>query len=94
MLSAVVIAQDDVAVIDRSLAALTSQTLDDDFEVIVVCSGSDGTFERVRSRYPEVRAVQLPRRALPGEARNAGLWMAHGEYCRFRGLTCGSCPVP
>ena len=35
--------------------------------------------------FPQVRAVQLPARALPGEARNAGLWMAGGEYVSFPG---------
>jgi glycosyltransferase involved in cell wall biosynthesis len=84
-ITAVVIAQNDDAVIERSIGALVSQDVDDEFEIILVCSGTDGTYEHVRSRYPTVRCVQLPHKALPGEARNAGLWMARGEYVTFPG---------
>jgi glycosyltransferase involved in cell wall biosynthesis len=84
-ISAVVIAQDDLAVIDRSLDALLGQEVNDEFEIIVVCSGSDGTSEHVAEKYPSVRCIQLPQRALPGEARNAGLWAARGEYVTFPG---------
>jgi len=84
-ISAVVIAQDDLSVIDRSLVALVAQEVDDDTEIIVVCSGSDGTSEHVTTTYPTVRCLQLPQRALPGEARNAGLWAARGEYITFPG---------
>jgi glycosyltransferase involved in cell wall biosynthesis len=84
-ITAVVIAQNDLAVIDRSIGALLSQELDDEFEIIVVSSGDDGTIAHTRATYPSVRCVQLPERALPGEARNAGLWMARGDYVTFPG---------
>ena len=84
-ISAVVIAQNDVAVIDRSLRALTSQVVDDEFEIILVGSGSDETVAYAHRYYPELRCVQLPAPALPGEARNAGLWMARGEFVTFPG---------
>jgi glycosyltransferase involved in cell wall biosynthesis len=84
-ITAVVIAQDDEAVIARSLNALAAQHLDESFEVIVVCSGSDGTAARARAVCPGARIVELPDPALPGEARNAGLWMANGEYITFPG---------
>jgi Glycosyl transferase family 2 len=51
----------------------------------VVCSGTDGTSQHVAAAYPTVRCIQLPHRALPGEARNAGLWAARGEYVTFPG---------
>jgi len=35
--------------------------------------------------FPSVRCVELPFRVLPGEARNAGLWMARGDYVTFPG---------
>jgi glycosyltransferase involved in cell wall biosynthesis len=84
-ITAVVIAQNDVAVIDRAIGALINQEVDEEFEIILVCSGADGTVEHVRNNYPTVRCVQLPAPALPGEARNAGLWMARGEYVTFPG---------
>ena len=53
------------------------------FEVIVVVSGSDDTAEVVRSRFPGVTVIRLPGRALPGEARNAGLRIASGDLVVF-----------
>ena len=85
VLSAVVIAQDDEDRIEASLDALALQDLDEPFEVIVICSGTDRTYELARQHSPSVRAVQLPARALPGEARNAGLWMARSDYVSFPG---------
>jgi glycosyltransferase involved in cell wall biosynthesis len=81
--TAVVIARNDQDLIDRALQALENQELDDDLEVIVVCSGTDETADRARAR--GARTIQLPGRALPGEARNAGLWAANGEYITFPG---------
>ncbi len=93
-ITAVVIAQDDADVIDRSVDALLAQALDEPFEVIVVGSGRDDTVRRIERRCPSVRCFQLPARALPGEARNIGLWAARGEYVTFPGshvwLTPGS----
>jgi hypothetical protein len=53
--------------------------------VVVVTSGQDRTAQVVRQRFPEVTLVELPRPALPGEARNAGLCRARGEYVSFPG---------
>jgi hypothetical protein len=39
----------------------------------------------VRSHFPQVTLVELPRPALPGEARNAGLSVARGDYVTFPG---------
>ena len=83
--TAVVIAVDDLDVIDRSIRALVSQEVDEPFEVILVGSGTDGTVAHVHSRYPSVRCVQLPERVLPGGARNIGLWMARGSVITFPG---------
>ena len=55
------------------------------FEVIVVTSGSDRTAEIVRDRFPDVTLIELPRPAYPGEARNAGLRLARGDYVSFPG---------
>lgn len=85
VITAVVIAQDDEQVIERSLSALVTQRIDEAYEVILVGSGGDRTVELSRARYPSVRAVQLPKRVLPGAARNVGLWMANGVYITFPG---------
>ena len=84
-LSAVVISRDDEATIERAVASVVGQSVDEPFEVIVVVSGNDRTAEIVRERFPSVRLVELPRPALPGEARNAGLAVARGEYVSFPG---------
>jgi glycosyltransferase involved in cell wall biosynthesis len=84
-ITAVVIAQNDAAVIERSIGALVGQEVDDEFEIVLAASGDDDTVERTRRAFPSVRCVQLPDKALPGEARNAGLWMARGEYVTFPG---------
>jgi glycosyltransferase involved in cell wall biosynthesis len=85
LLSLVVVAQDDEAVIERSLAAILDQKCPDPFEVIVVTSGTDATADIVRSGFPDVRLVELDHPALPGEGRNVGLRIARGRYVSFPG---------
>jgi glycosyltransferase involved in cell wall biosynthesis len=84
-LSVIVIAQNDEATIAASIGAIVDQECPDPFEVIVVTSGTDRTAEIVRSGFPDVTIVELPKPALPGEARNAGLRIARGTYVTFPG---------
>ena len=84
-LSAIVISRDDEDVIQRSVASVSEQRCEWSFEVIVVTSGSDSTADVVRETFPSVRLVELPKPALPGEARNAGLRVARGDYVSFPG---------
>ena len=84
-LSAIVISRNDEQRIERTVRSIVDQQSDDPFEVIVVTSGTDRTAGIVRERFPGVRVVELDHAALPGEARNAGLRMARGDYASFPG---------
>ena len=84
-LSAIIIAQNNEATIARTVASVVNQEIPDTFEVILVASGQDGTAAIVRREFPTVTVIELPRPALPGEARNAGLAAARGEFVSFPG---------
>lgn len=84
-LTAVVIARDDAATIERSVRSVVEQECPKPFEVIVVVSGSPETARVVRERVPQARLVELPDAVLPGRARNAGLRLARGDYVSFPG---------
>ena len=84
-LSAVIISRNDEARITRAVSSVVGQEAPWPFEVIVVTSGTDRTAEIVRREFPQVTLVELPRPALPGEARNAGLRIARGDYVSFPG---------
>ena len=85
VLSAVIISRDDETRIERVVRAVVEQECPEPYEVIVVTSGSDRTAAIVRDRFPHVKLVELPRPVLPGEARNAGLRVARGDYISFPG---------
>jgi glycosyltransferase involved in cell wall biosynthesis len=85
VLSAIVISRDDEDRIERALGSVVAQEMPEPFEVICVVSGTDRTAEIVRERFPQVRLVKLDRPALPGEARNAGVRVARGDFVSFPG---------
>jgi glycosyltransferase involved in cell wall biosynthesis len=84
-LSAIIIARDEEVRIARSVATVVGQDCPWPFEVIVVTSGTDRTAEIVREQFPSVTLIELANPALPGEARNAGLRVARGDYVSFPG---------
>lgn len=84
-LSAIIISRNDESTIADTVASVINQEVDEPFEVIVVTSGSDRTAEIVRNTFPAVTVVELSRPSLPGEARNAGLAVARGNYVTFPG---------
>lgn len=85
VLTAIMISRDDGAAIERPLRSVVSQSVDVPFEVVVVTSGAQDTADVVRRWFPSVTLVHLKRPAFPGEARNAGLSVARGEYVSFPG---------
>jgi glycosyltransferase involved in cell wall biosynthesis len=85
VLSAIVIAREDEGRIEQALRSVVEQECPFEFEVIVVVSGNDRTAAIVRERFHGVRLIELDRPALPGEARNAGVAVARGDYVSFPG---------
>jgi glycosyltransferase involved in cell wall biosynthesis len=85
MISAVVISRDDGARILPTVRTVVEQRCDEPFEVIVVTSGTGDAADVVRRHFPAVTVIELEHPALPGEARNAGLWAARGNYVSFPG---------
>jgi hypothetical protein len=83
--SVIVISQNDEATIAESIEAIVTQQCPEPFEVILVASGTDRTAEIVRTQFPQVKVIALPKPALPGEARNVGLRAATGRYVTFPG---------
>ena len=70
-------------VIENSLNSLGHQHTSDDYEVIVVDSGEDGTAGFVRAVFPEVRLVRSRRRLWPGAARNLGIRCSRAPFISF-----------
>lgn len=81
--SVIVLAYNSRDRIDITLASLRAQDLEEESEVILVDSGSDGCAAHVAETYPEVRIVRSPVRLWPGQARNRGLRAARGEFVAF-----------
>jgi glycosyltransferase involved in cell wall biosynthesis len=79
LVSVIVPAYNSARTIERCMRALAAQATDHPFEVLVVHSGDDDTCERARRALAEVRTIQLPRRAMPPDARNAAAAVARGE---------------
>lgn len=85
VLSAIVISRNDEGTIERTMQSIVTQEVDVAIEFILVSSGTDRTAEIVKSKFPNVRIIELEKPALPGKARNAGILAARGEFISFPG---------
>ncbi|MEO2023072.1 MAG: glycosyltransferase family 2 protein [Pirellulaceae bacterium] len=74
--------------ISACLKALLDQETENDYEVIVVDSGTDGTADLVEERYPGIRLVHCATRKFPGAARNIGLDAAQSDWIGFVDADC------
>ena len=83
LVSVIVPALNSSRTIGKCMAALAVQQTRHLYEVIVVHSGEDDTCAEAASQLPEVRAIQLPERALAARARAAGVASARGEILAF-----------
>ena len=88
MVSVIIPTYNRGSALEVCLSAVTA--LDDsDYEVIVVDDGStDGTEERVRTRFPGVRFFRLEENQGPAAARNRGLREAAGGILAFTDDDC------
>jgi glycosyltransferase involved in cell wall biosynthesis len=70
------------------LESVMRQKCDFPFAVIVVDSSQDRTPELIRSRFPQVHLIHLPKRTLQGTARNLGFRESSGEIVVFLDSDC------
>jgi GT2 family glycosyltransferase len=79
--------------IERCLEALRVQATERRYEVILVDSSDDGTERLVAERFPPerfpaLRLIHIPERALPGGARNVGIRAARGPIVALTDADC------
>jgi GT2 family glycosyltransferase len=66
------------------LSSILLQEMEKDFEVILIDNGStDGSVDYVKSRFPQVKVVELDRNYGFAEGNNRGVEYASGEYLIF-----------
>ena len=79
--SVVIVNYNGCKFLDRCLAAVVSQALDEPFEVLLVDNGStDDSVAFTRSRFPSVRVIQAARNFGFAGGNNLGMRSARGRY--------------
>lgn len=92
-ISVIIPARDAAPTLDRTLAALSAQRIEGDFEVVVVDDGSrDETPEIARAHSSFVRLVSNPQSVGPGAARNHGVGQAAAPVLAFTDADCFPTP--
>jgi hypothetical protein len=70
--------------LEDSLPSILDQKIDEDFEVLLVDNGStDDSVKYVRSRFPQVKVIELGENYGFAEGNNQGLRYALGDYLIF-----------
>lgn len=66
------------------LSSILNQSLDEEFEVLLVDNGStDGSVKYVRRNFPQVKVIELDRNYGFAEGNNRGVKFANGKYLVF-----------
>ena len=86
-MSVVIPAKDAEATLAATLVAITGQTYDGGFEVVVVDDGSKDGTARIASSFPGVRLVRGSGEG-PGPARNNGAGGSEGDLIAFTDADC------
>lgn len=93
VVSVIIPARDAAPTLERTLSALSRQTLDEPFEVIVVDDGSrDATAEIAAAHAPLVRVLRNERGGGPGNARNQAVQAARSSVLAFTDADCFPLP--
>jgi len=74
--------------IEQCLQSVLHQSIDMDYEIIVVDSSPEDISWRIHQRFSQVRVVHLKQRTLPGRARTIGASLAKGEVILFTDTDC------
>jgi GT2 family glycosyltransferase len=88
LISVIIPAYQAESSIIKTLSYLHNQDYEGEFEVIVVNSSQDNSERIINQKFPDVKVIQLKKRAYTGEAKNIGLKKAHGEIMAFIDSDC------
>jgi GT2 family glycosyltransferase len=70
------------------LNSVLNQTVNMQYEVIVVDSSSDGTQEIIKEKFPQIKLMHLEDKVFPGRARNIGIKNSQGKFIAFIDADC------
>jgi glycosyltransferase involved in cell wall biosynthesis len=88
LISIIIPAYDAQPTIIKTLTSLTCQDYLGKKEIIVVNSSQDDTKKIIQRKFPEVKVIQLKKRAFTGDAKNIGLREAKGNIIAFIDSDC------